>query len=80
MITYAQIQNKLTKAVEQSELTKAEIAEEIGIKETALDKYLYGNTKPPVYIFANLCKILNLDANDILCVATYNENKKHRQI
>ena len=71
MITYAQIQIKLTKSVEQSEFTKAEIAKEIGIKEITLDKYLYGNTKPPVYIFANLCKILNLDANDILCVADY---------
>ncbi|MBD5086369.1 MAG: helix-turn-helix transcriptional regulator [Clostridiales bacterium] len=80
MITYAQIQNKLVKAIEQSEFTKTEIAKEIGIKETALDKYLYGNTKPPVYIFANLCKLLNLDANDILCVATYKENKKYRQI
>ncbi|MBD5100926.1 MAG: helix-turn-helix transcriptional regulator [Clostridiales bacterium] len=76
MITYAQIQNKLTKAVEQSRFTKTGISKEIGIKETTLEKYLYGNTKPPVYIFANLCKILNLDANDILCVAEYYENKK----
>ena len=75
MITYAQIQNKLTKAVEQSRFTKTGIAKEIGIKETTLEKYLYGNTKPPVYIFANLCKILNLDANDILCVAEYKKNK-----
>ncbi|MDE5548719.1 MAG: helix-turn-helix domain-containing protein [Clostridia bacterium] len=80
MITYAQIQNKLTKAVEQSKLTKAEIAQKIGIKESTLDKYLYGNTKPPVYIFANLCKILNLDANDILCVANCKEYIKKRQI
>ena len=71
MITYSQIQIKLAKAIEQSKYTKAEISKEIGIKETSLDKYLYGNTKPPVYIFANLCKILNLDANDILCVADY---------
>ena len=71
MITYSQIQIKLTKAVEQSELTKAQIAQQIGITETRLEKYLYGNTKPPVYIFANICKVLKLDANDILCVATY---------
>ena len=71
MITYSQIQIKLARAIEQSKYSKAEISKEIGIKETSLDKYLYGNTKPPVYIFANLCKILNLDANDILCVADY---------
>ncbi|MBD5100896.1 MAG: helix-turn-helix transcriptional regulator [Clostridiales bacterium] len=68
MITYAHIQNKLAKAIEQSEYTKAEISQKVGIKETTLEKYLTGKSKPSVFLFANLCKELNLNATDILCV------------
>lgn len=68
MITYSQIQSNLAKAIKQSNLTKMEIAKQIGVKETTLEKYISGQTKPSAYVFAKLCGALGLDANEILCV------------
>ncbi|MDE7079433.1 MAG: helix-turn-helix transcriptional regulator [Clostridia bacterium] len=68
MITMEQIKSKLAQAVEQSEKTKSEIAAQIGVKESALLRYVYGNTKPSLKTFAKLCIALDLDANDILCL------------
>ncbi|MBD5100841.1 MAG: helix-turn-helix transcriptional regulator [Clostridiales bacterium] len=68
MITYEQIQVKLSQAIEQSGLSKAEIAKMIGVKEKTLRNYLSGKTKPQVYVFAKLCGALNLNPNEILCL------------
>ncbi|MDE5549431.1 MAG: helix-turn-helix domain-containing protein [Clostridia bacterium] len=68
MIKYEIIQEKFTDAIAKSELTQAEIAKQIGVKETALKNYLSGKSKPRLSTFAKLCGALRLDANEILCV------------
>lgn len=78
MITYEQIQSKLVKAVESSGQSQSEIANKIGVSESALGKYLYGNSKPSVYTFANLCAMLNLNPNEILCVSNRNNFDKDK--
>lgn len=68
MITIEQIKNKLSEAVKQSGKTQREIAEHIGIKQQTVSHYLTGERMPALDIFANLCAVLDLDANEILCI------------
>ncbi|MDE6758909.1 MAG: helix-turn-helix domain-containing protein [Clostridia bacterium] len=74
MTTFKQIQNKLLEAISKSNLTKQEIAKQIGIQESTFENYLSGNSKPSLYTFAKICTVLNLDANEILCVVENNSN------
>ncbi|MBD5100556.1 MAG: helix-turn-helix transcriptional regulator [Clostridiales bacterium] len=71
MITYENIRKKLAKAVADSQLTQEDVSKLLGIKEPVLERYISGKSKMPVYIFANLCGVLKLDVNDILCVTDY---------
>ena len=68
MITTEEIRAQLIDAIEYSGLKKTEIAEKIGIKQPTLSQYLSGRAMPSLETFANLCKILDLDANEILCI------------
>ena len=71
MIKYEIIQEKFTEAIAKSELTQAEIAKRIGITEATLKKNLSGKSKLRLSTFANLCKVLNLNAIEILRAAYY---------
>lgn len=68
MINLQQIQNKLVNAIKESKLTLTEIAKKIGVKPQQITCYLYGDKMPSLRTLANLCKLLNLDANYILCL------------
>ena len=74
MITSEQISDKLSIAIANSNLTKFEICEKLGIKEIMLDNYVSGKSLPTVYIFANLCKTLDLNPNEILCISSNKKN------
>ena len=74
MIKYENIRKKLSKTIAESQLTQAEISKLIGIRESALKRYISGKSKLPVYVFANLCGVLKLDVNDVLCVADYKKD------
>lgn len=69
MITIAQIQLKLAEAIKQSGFTQTELAKKLGIRQQTVSHYLKGDKMPALDTFANLCTILDLDANDILCVS-----------
>ncbi len=66
MINIAKIHNKLTEAIRQSGLTQKSLADKIGIQQ-----YVSGRIMPALDTFAKLCAVLDLDANDILCVSEY---------
>ena len=68
MITLSQIQEKLATAIKLSGITQSEIARQLGISHTQISCYVHGKKFPAVDTLANLCKILDLDANEILCV------------
>lgn len=68
MITLEQIQKRLAEAIRQSGMTQTEIAEKLGIKHQQISCYLLGKKLPALDTFANLCKLLDEDANYILCV------------
>ena len=68
MITLAQIQIKLAEAITLSGKSQTEIANEMSIRPTQICSYVKGRKMPAIDTLANLCKILDLDANEILCL------------
>lgn len=68
MITLEQIRNELQNAIKQSGKTQTELAKALGIRQQQISCYLKGQKMPALDTFANLCKVLNLDANEILCI------------
>ena len=71
MIKLNSIQQKISEAVNRSGLKQAELAERIGVKQQQISCYLHGTKKPALDTLANLCAVLDIDANEILCVSEY---------
>lgn len=81
MITIKQIQEKIIEAIKASGLTQSKLAKKLGISQPAVALYISGKALPALDTLANLCVILDLDANDILCVnQTANSNKNNINI
>lgn len=68
MITLTQIQERLAEAIQQSGMTQTALAQKLGITQQSVSHYVKGNKMPALDTFANLCAVLDVDANDILCV------------
>lgn len=70
MITLDQIRKRIAEAIKQSGMTQNDIAAKIGVKRPQISCYLHGTKMPALDTFANLCAVLDLDANEILCIPT----------
>ena len=68
MVTIQDIRTKLIKEIRCSGMKQKEIAAKVHIAPATLSQYLSGRAMPALDTFANLCKVLDVDANDILCV------------
>lgn len=73
MITLERIRMKLIAAINESGITKSELAKKIGVCHQAVSQYLYQNKMPALDTLAKICAVLDLDANDILCVDEYSQ-------
>jgi len=67
MITLNQIQARLAEEIKQSGKTQIAIAKALGISQQSVSHYIKGDKMPALDTLANLCKLLDLDANYILC-------------
>ena len=67
MITIEEIRHRLQEAIKQSGMTQTEIAKRLNIYQSAVQQYLSGRSMPALDTFANLCKLLDVDTNYILC-------------
>ncbi len=67
MITLDQIQTRIAETIKQSGMTQTAIAKQLNIKPTQICSYLKGRKMPAIDTLANLCKILDVDTNYILC-------------
>ena len=68
MTTITEIQKALTEALKQSPFTQAQLAEKIGVTQSMISHYISGRKLPALDSLSRLCSVLDLDANEILCV------------
>lgn len=68
MITYEQIRRRLSAEIKNSGLTQSEIAKRIGVEQQQVSKIVNGNSKLSLDLFSNICKLLDLDTDYILCL------------
>ena len=57
---------KLANALQQSQYDIPTLAKQLGISQKVLESYVKGEKLPSIVVFANICKILNLDAAEIV--------------
>ncbi len=67
-ISLNMIRERLVQAITYSGLTRTELAKRLGVSQPTITQYLSGRALPALDTLANLCKILDLDANEILCL------------
>ena len=63
----SQIQERLAEAINNSGMTQTAIAKELNINPTQICSYVKGRKMPALDTLANLCKLLDIDTNYILC-------------
>lgn len=68
MVTDEMISKKISEAIKQSGLKQVELSQKLGINQSVISDYINGKKMPTLHTLANLCILLDLDANDILCV------------
>ncbi|MBR0189049.1 MAG: helix-turn-helix transcriptional regulator [Clostridia bacterium] len=68
MITSKEIQIKLAEEIRNSRISQTELAKKLNIKQPTVAQYLSGKALPALDTFANLCKILDLNPAEILCI------------
>ncbi len=67
MITLEQIQARLAEAIKQSGMSQSELARRLGVKHTQISCYVHGKKMSALDTFANLCKLLDVETDYILC-------------
>lgn len=67
VIATEQIRKRITEAIQQSGMTQTAIANALNISQSTIAHYLKGDILPALDTFANLCKLLDVDTNYILC-------------
>ena len=68
MTTSEQIQKTLAEAIQQSGMKQIDIANKIGVTQSMISHYVSGRKMPALDTLSRLCTVLDLDANEILCV------------
>ena len=69
MIDLQYIRQKIIESIKNSELSQTELAKRLGVNSATISHYVRGTKMPALDTFANLCIVLDLDANDILGVS-----------
>ena len=65
-LTVEVIRKKLKQEIETCGKSKTQIAGELGISKPTLSQYLSGRAMPSLTTFANLCKVIDCSADEIL--------------
>ncbi len=68
MINLKQIQQRFIETIQQSDIKQTELAEKLNLTQSTIAHYIKGDILPALDTLANLCKILDVDANYMLCL------------
>ena len=68
VITLEPIQKRLAEAIKQSGLSQSDIARALNLTAQTISCYVHGKKMPALDTLANLCRVLDIDANYILCL------------
>lgn len=68
MITLREIQKKIVEAIAASGMTQSALAAALGVSQQTVSHYVKGDKMPALDTLANLCRVLDADANEILCI------------
>lgn len=71
MIIATEIQKRIARAICESGLSQAEIAEQLCVSQQTISCYKHEKKFPSLDTFANLCAVLDVDANYILCLTDF---------
>ena len=66
MITVEEIRKEIRQAIQTSGKTQTQIAKELHVTQQTVQQYVSGRSLPALDTLANLCVLLDLDANEIL--------------
>lgn len=67
MVSLQQIQARISEAIIQSGMTQTAIAKTLNIRQQTVSHYVKGDILPALDTLANLCKLLDVEPNEILC-------------
>lgn len=70
MANIEQIKANIAYAIKNGGITQTELAKRLGITQSTVAHYVKGDIFPALDTFTNICILLDLDANDILCLNT----------
>ena len=68
MANITEIKEEISKAIKQSGMSQTELASRLGVKQPNISCYISGKKLPALDTLSSLCEILDLDANEILCI------------
>lgn len=66
MIQLEEIQDRIAEELKRTTIAQKNIAEKLQVNQSVISQYRHKTTKPQICTFANLCDLLELDANEIL--------------
>ena len=66
MIKIEEIQKRLREAIQYGNISQKELAEKLGVNPSTVSKYMRLDKFPSLDTFANICKILDVSADEIL--------------
>lgn len=66
MIRIEEIQKRLREAIQYGAMSQKELAAKLGINPSTVSKYMRKDKYPSLDTFANICKILDVSADEIL--------------
>jgi len=69
MIILNKIKENLIKELKQMNMTQKELSKKLNIAQPVISQYINNNKMPALDTFANLCVILDLDANEVLGIS-----------
>ena len=60
------IKTRLANEIQKRQFDLTTLSKQLGISQRQLENYISGKTLPRLDVFANICKILDLDINQII--------------